>query len=251
LEAAVTIKSQLDSSRGAWIMLGEPGLTARIATAGFDWIMLDQQHGAVGPDRLVELARAHDHGASTLAVRVGSGDAAAIGRALDVGASIVVIPLVQTADEARAIVAAANYPPLGSRSWGPLTPLWGGPTPSAGGARPRLWPMIETRSALDRLDEILAVEGLDAVFIGPYDLSLALGLTLVELLADDEGPLAVIVAACRAAGVSCGAFAGSPANAARLAEFGFEHLAVTTDVGIIDAGAAVALPGGGAPRTLY
>jgi 4-hydroxy-2-oxoheptanedioate aldolase len=232
-------------------MLGDPGLTARIAGAGFDWIVLDQQHGAVGPDRLVELARSHDHSAAELAVRVGTADAASIGRALDVGARIVIVPLVQTADEARAIVAAANYPPVGARSWGPLTPLWGAPTPTAAAARPRLWPMIETRSALERIDEILAVDGLDAVFIGPYDLALALGLSLAELLADDAGPLATIVAACRAAGVECGAFAGTTANARRLGEFGFTHLAVTTDVGIIDAGAAAALPGGGVPRSLY
>jgi 4-hydroxy-2-oxoheptanedioate aldolase len=247
----LTTLSKADASRGAWIMLGDPGLTARIAGAGFDWVVLDQQHGAVGPDRLVDLARAHDHAASELAVRVASADPAAIGRALDVGAHIVIVPLVQTADEARALVSAANYPPLGARSWGPLTPLWGGPTPTAATARPRLWPMIETRSALEQLDDILAVEGLDAVFIGPYDLSLALGVTLAHLLADDDGPLADIVAACRAAGVACGAFAGSPATAERLAEFGFEHLAVTTDVGIVDAGAAAALPGRGAARTLY
>ncbi|MBB5841960.1 4-hydroxy-2-oxoheptanedioate aldolase [Conyzicola lurida] len=247
----MTTVSKLTESRGAWMMLGEPGLTARIAGAGFDWILLDQQHGAIGPDRLVGLARAHDHGACELAVRVPSADPAAIGRALDVGASIVVVPLVQTADEARAIVAAANYPPVGGRSWGPLTPLWGAPTPDAASAKPRLWPMIETRTALDQLDEILAVEGLDAVFIGPYDLSLALGMTLAELLADDRGPLATIVAACRKAGVACGAFAGSPANAKRLAKFGFGHLAVTTDLGIIDAGTAFVLPGWGAPRTLY
>jgi len=247
----MTTLSKVGATRGAWMMLGEPGLTGRIASAGFDWILLDQQHGAIGPDRLVELARAHDHSASMLAVRVASDDAHAIGRALDVGATIVVVPMVESAAQAGAIVSAAQYPPRGRRSWGPLTAMWGRSPLLPTESDPRVWVMVETREALDALSEICAVPELDSVFVGPYDLSLALGTTVQELLDDTDGQLARIVSECRDAGISSGAFAGSAAVAERLREIGFDNLAVATDVGIVDAGAAHALPGGDPARSLY
>jgi len=111
--------------------------------------------------------------------------------------------------------------------------------------RTRVWAMIETRGALDQLDGIIQVDGLDGVFLGPNDLSLALGTTLDALLADSrsDAPLPRIVAACRRAGLALGAYGADAGRTARLAELGFEFIAVTTDVAIVDAGAALALPG--------
>jgi 4-hydroxy-2-oxoheptanedioate aldolase len=177
--------------------------------------------------------------------------AAAIGRATDVGAQIVIVPLVDDADAARRAVSAVAYPPLGERSWGPLTPLWGVEAPQARqtAQTAQLWAMIETYGAMEHLDEILAVDGISAAFVGPYDLSLALGMDFEDLIAapDETAPLRRIVAACKRAGISAGAFAGNPALAERLEELGFDQLAVTTDVGIIDAGAELAA-GSTAPR---
>jgi 4-hydroxy-2-oxoheptanedioate aldolase len=239
------------AERGAWILLGELSTTRRIAGAGFAWICLDQQHGAVDDASLVTLAQDLRSEPAALAVRVLENSAAAIGRAADVGAQIVIVPLVDDADAARRAVAAVAYPPRGERSWGPLTPLWGIEAPQARQTTQtaQLWAMIETRGAMEHLDEILAVDGISAAFVGPYDLSLALGMDFEDLIAayGETAPLRRIVAACKRAGISAGAFAGNPALAERLEELGFDQLAVTTDVGIIDAGAELAA-GSAGPR---
>ena len=234
--------------------MGDIGTTRRIAGAGFDWLCLDQQHGLLDRARVAELLRGADDGWPEIAVRVAALNAAEIGFALDVGATIVIIPMIENADDARHAVNASLYPPRGRRSWGPIAPLWMRDAPTAAEAheRTRVWVMIETQGALEQLDEILSVDGLDGVFLGPNDLSLALGTTLDALLADSrpDAPLARIVAACRQAGLRLGAYGADPERTARLAELGFEFIAVTTDVGIVDAGAALALPGGarGLPR---
>jgi 4-hydroxy-2-oxoheptanedioate aldolase len=240
-----------NAERGAWILLGELSTTRRIAGAGFAWICLDQQHGAVDDATMVRLAQDLRSEPAVLAVRVLENSASAIGRAVDVGARIVIVPLVDDADAAQRAATAIAYPPLGKRSWGPLTPLWGVEAPQARqtAQTAQLWAMIETRGAMEHLDEILAVDGISAAFVGPYDLSLALAMDFEELIAasGESAPLRRIVAACKRAGISAGAFAGNPALAARLHELGFDQLAVTTDVGIIDAGAELAV-GSAAPR---
>jgi len=227
--------------------MGDVGTTRRIAAAGFDWLCLDQQHGLLDRARLAEIMRGIGDGPPEIAVRVAALDAAEIGFALDVGATIVIIPMIEHADDARAAVNAGLYPPRGRRSWGPIAPLWMRDAPTAAEAndRTRVWAMIETRGALEQLDEILQVDGLDGVFLGPNDLSLALGTTLDALLADSrsDAPLPRIVAACRRAGLALGAYGADAGRTARLAELGFEFIAVTTDVAIVDAGAALALPG--------
>jgi 4-hydroxy-2-oxoheptanedioate aldolase len=227
--------------------MGEVGTTRRIAAAGFDWMCLDQQHGLLDRGRVAEILRGIGDDGPDIAVRVAALDAAAIGYALDVGATIVIIPMIEHADDARAAVNASLYPPRGRRSWGPISPLWMRAAPPAAEAhdRTRVWAMIETRGALEQLDEILQVDGLGGVFLGPNDLSLALGTTLDALLADSgaDAPLPRIVAACRRAGLTPGAYAADAERTARLAELGFEYIAVTTDVAIVDSGAALALPG--------
>ncbi|WP_210507925.1 HpcH/HpaI aldolase/citrate lyase family protein [Naasia sp. SYSU D00057] len=236
-------------ARGIWCLLGESATAARYAVAGFDWVLLDMQHGAYDRSRVVDTLRLRTEAWPRTLVRVPGLDAAAIGSALDAGARGVVVPLVDGAADARAAVDAALYPPLGRRSWGPLEPLWGrdAPTRDEANNRTEVWLMIETRGGLDELEEIVAVPGVTSIFVGPYDLSLALGITLEELLAapDEDAPLRRILAACRAAGIRCGAFGGEPGKAARLLELGFDDVSVATDAGAIDAGAASVL--GAAP----
>jgi len=105
--------------------------------------------------------------------------------------------------------------------------------------------MVETASALADVEAIAATPGVDAVFVGPFDLSLALGTDVTALLADGEpsAPLPRVVAACRAAGVRAGAYAGEPDRAARLLELGFDWVAVTTDHAAVAAGAQAAMGG--------
>jgi 4-hydroxy-2-oxoheptanedioate aldolase len=238
----VTETSSTPVRSGAWCLLGEPLTSARVAALGFDWVCLDAQHGAFGDASLLETLRTLPAGTASV-VRVASLDAAAIGRALDAGAGTVIVPLIDTAAQAAAAVDAAFYPPRGRRSWGPITPLWNVAAPGAADAETGLWIMVESRQALDELDAILAVPGITGVFVGPYDLALTLGITLDELLAapDEAAPLRRIVAACAAAGIAAGAFAGEPVKAARLAELGFADVVVATDAGLLEAGARAVL----------
>ncbi|SDN97739.1 4-hydroxy-2-oxoheptanedioate aldolase [Klenkia soli] len=226
-------------SRGVWCSDAGPGAARRLGLAGFDWVALDMQHGTYGRAELLAVARSWHGAPADLVVRVPSSEFTGIGLALDAGAAAVVVPQVDSPAEARAAVEAASYPPRGRRSAGPLAPTWG-EAPTDG---PLCAVMVESAAALDRVEEIAAVEGVGLLFVGPNDLSLTLGST-VDALLDDTSPdsaLDRILAAGRAAGVPVGAYGGDPATAARFAARGIDCLAVATDVWITTAGAARAL----------
>ncbi|MGN6742894.1 MAG: aldolase/citrate lyase family protein [Amnibacterium sp.] len=218
---------------GVWATLGEPRTAAALTRSGLDWVALDAQHGHFD-DRAVRetLALRPDHGAPVL-VRVRANDAGLIGRPLDAGADGVIVPLVDSAEDAAAAVAAAHHPPRGVRSAGFL------PGVDEHRPAPFVAVMIETAEALAAVEAIAAVPGVDMLFVGPFDLSLRLGTTVDALLADEGpgGPLPRVLAAARGAGVAAGAFGAVPKRAAVLARLGFRWVAVTTDVGLLGSGA--------------
>lgn len=240
---------------GAWSMLGSPLAAAVLAGTGADWLVLDGQHGlyddATTTTTLAVLAGAapgpgvgSTERPRQVLVRVPSADPAAIGRALDGGATGVLVPMVQDEHDAAAAARACRYPPDGTRSWGSWAGAYGGATVAADEANRGVFcaVMVETPTALDRVDAVAATPGVDLVFVGPYDLSLALGTTHAGLLADrsPDGPLPRVVAACRRAGVPAGAFASTLDDARALAAHGFTWLAVLVDtVFLADAGAAL------------
>lgn len=238
---------------GIWCMLGEPLTTVQIARAGFGWLCLDAQHGAFDDAAVIATMRALAALSERppVAVRVAELTAGAIGRALDAGADIVIVPMVETVEEAEQAVRATHYPPLGRRSWGPLSGLWGTDAPSPTAAHTELWVMIETRAGLDAVERILAVQGVTGVLVGPFDLSLGLGVELTELLAADQpgDPLPSIVAAARRTGRRAGVFAGDPVRANRLRRLGFEAIAVATDSTLLEHGARAVLGAAATDRT--
>ena len=163
----------------AWVTVNEPAIAEWLAREAFDAIMLDMQHGAIdfaGAMRsILGVALA---GKPTI-VRVPVGEFALASQLLDAGASGILAPMINSADDARRFVDFVKFPPLGRRSWGPRTalPLSGLDPPrylNAANAMTQAIAMIETRAALDALDDILAVAGIDGVFVGPSDLSIAL-----------------------------------------------------------------------------
>jgi 4-hydroxy-2-oxoheptanedioate aldolase len=204
-----------------------------MAAAGLDWVCIDQQHGwNAGQDCTDLVAAVRAAGAHAL-VRVSWNRPEEIGRALDGGAEGVIVPMVESAAEARAAVAAARYAPQGRRSWGaaraPYSAVPADP-PTANAATACLL-MIESAQAVQHVEEIAAVEGVDGIFLGPFDLALALGVPLDELLAD-RGPgsaLGRVVAACRQHGIVAAAYGGSVPRAQALREHGFTVLAVGSD----------------------
>jgi 4-hydroxy-2-oxoheptanedioate aldolase len=229
------------SSSGAWCFVNSSSVYGALARTDFDWIALDAQHGEFDRAALVTAGQFLTTTGKPFAVRVGRADAADIGLALDVGASTVIVPQVDTVDDARLVVAAANYPPIGTRSWGPLAPLWGAEPPAASNPAPQVAVMIESARSLSNVEAIAAVPGVDLLFVGPFDLALSLGVALDELLDDAQGPLRRIREAADAAGIGVAAFAGTPERARVLRERGFGCLAVATDTGVIAAGAATLL----------
>lgn len=225
------------SSSGVWCSIGDGVVLAALARSAFDWIALDAQHGEFDRRALTDAGRMLTSGRHPFAVRVGRVDAQQIGFALDIGASTVIVPQVDTADDARRSVLAAHYPPRGTRSWGPVTAMWGIRSVDAADAAPQVAVMIESERALSNVGEIASVSGVDLLFVGPFDLALSLGVPLDDLLDDARGPLSTIRAAADAAGIGVAAFAGTPERARVLRDRGFDCLAVATDVSVIAAGA--------------
>jgi len=236
----MTDRSVGTPASGVWATLGEPRTTVELAGGGFDWVCLDAQHGHFDDAALRAVFSLRRDPAATVLVRVAAPDPTLIGRALDVGADGVIVPLVADAAGAEACVAAAHYPPRGTRSWGPL-PGAGRPDPARDGFRqggPFCAVMVETADAVGEIDAIAATRDLDMVFVGPFDLSLALGRGVDELLADfdEHAPLPRIVRACERVGIRAGAYAGSPERATVLSRHGFSWIAVTTDVNVLRLG---------------
>ena len=231
-----------EDSRGVWCQDSSPGMVARLARSGFDWVCLDAQHGVYGRTELLETARAFPFDAAELVVRVASCDFAGIGAALDVGATTVIVPLIESVLDAERAVAAMYYPPRGSRSWGPLVQTWGRPPTGSeeANAQTSCVVMIESALALDRVEEIAQIPGLSQLFIGPNDLSLSLGTTVDELL-EDGSALARITAAAKANGLTVGAYGGNPAMAERFRKHDISCLVVATDGWLVSRGADAAL----------
>jgi 4-hydroxy-2-oxoheptanedioate aldolase len=217
---------------GAWMSLREPLLAEAAGLAGFDYVVIDMQHGLAADADAVAMVGALARTPAVPVVRVPSNEPGIIGRALDAGALGVIVPLVNSADEARRAVEACRFPPDGTRSSGPLVPRvrHGQDYQADVNDVVACIPMIETRQAVENVEEILAVSGIDAVYIGPNDLSLSYGL---PPSVDNEGDpfnsaLARVVESCVRHGVVPGIHANSALAATRHAS-GFRMITVGFD----------------------
>lgn len=229
---------------GSWCGFGNPGVAEAMAALDFDFNCLDTQHGGLGYEDSRDLLHVIDRGVGTPTVRVPWNEPGIIGKTLDAGANAVIVPMVNTVEQAEAAVSYTYYAPMGGRSWGPARASMrqAGYTPQKANDANLVIPMIETTEALDNLDEILAVKGVDAIYVGPADLSISLGLAPGNNdgeSAFDEA-LAHIVKGCVNAGVIAGIHA-NPALAERRAEQGFRMITVATDTVLLRGAVADAL----------
>ncbi len=217
---------------GVWLSVPS-SVTAEVAArAGPDYVCVDTQHGAIGYQVAVGMIQAIALGGSTPIARAAWNQPGEIGKLLDAGALGVIVPMVNSADEAAAVVRACRYAPLGTRSFGPLMAGLRSATYAAeANDTVAAIPMIETVEALANLDDILAVPGIDAVYVGPADLSLSLGLPPGnnDDRAEFTQALETIVAGCRKAGVVAGIHS-TGALAPRRLEQGFTMVTVTADL---------------------
>ncbi|MFC9835768.1 HpcH/HpaI aldolase/citrate lyase family protein [Rhodococcus sp. NPDC127530] len=231
---------------GYWSVIDSPVSTEWLAHVGWDYIALDLQHGLIGYSGMVAGLTAIDASGSTVGmIRVESNDPTPIGRALDAGAAGVIVPLVNTAEEAARAVAAATYPPAGVRSYGPMrSQLRIGPTPADANRDTVVVVMIETPQGLANVEEICAVPGLDGVYVGPSDLRLAVGgAHPSDPSVDDEFEAALVRVreAAAAAGIAAGIHTPDGAVAARRLEEGYTFATVASDLTHLKAASAAHL----------
>jgi 4-hydroxy-2-oxoheptanedioate aldolase len=163
----------------AWVTMNEPAVAEALAREAFDAIVLDMQHGAIDFDGAMRSILAVALAGKPTIARVPVGGFALASQLMDAGAGGILAPMINSGEDARRLVEFVKFPPLGQRSWGPRAalPLSGLDAPAyltAANAMTQAIAMIETRAALDALDDILSVEGLDGVYVGPSDLSIAL-----------------------------------------------------------------------------
>ncbi|MCY3578282.1 MAG: aldolase/citrate lyase family protein [bacterium] len=224
---------------GAWAGLPTAVSCEIMSRAGFDYVCIDMQHGFADYSDALPMLAAIDLGTSTPVVRVPWNEQGIIGRVLDAGALGVIIPMVNSRTEAEAAVRSCRYAPEGSRSFGPTrVALRDGPGYFAGANQAvKCIPMVETVAALENLDDIVSTPGVDAVYVGPADLSVSLGLPPGnndgETSFDDA--LAAIVAACQNHGVVPGIHSTPTLTPTRVAQ-GFRLVTVTADNAALSAG---------------
>lgn len=196
------------------------------------YVCVDNQHGVADYLTTAQMFQAIELGGNVPIARVPWNEPGIIGKILDAGAHGVIVPMVNSRVEAEAVVRAVRYPPEGARSWGPLMTSMRHPDYRRwAGDHVAAIPMIETAEAVSNLDDILSVPGVDAIYVGPADLAISLGL---EAYGNDGNPvfddaLATIVEACRRHGVVPGIHATGALTPLRRQQ-GFRMITVTGDV---------------------
>lgn len=222
---------------GGWCSLPNPYSAELLAKAGFPWVVIDLQHGAASQHDLLPLIQAVELGGAAAMVRVGGSDAAPMMRTLDTGAFGLLVPLVESAEQAARLVAAVRYPPAGGRSFGPARFRYA--TPREANEDIVLMVMVETEEGLRNLDAIAAVDGVDGIFVGPVDLVLSIE---GELIADLRHPIVedaidrAIVATERHGGF-VGTVAQDEEHARALLDRGVRWLTIGSDRTYMQAGA--------------
>lgn len=238
---ASTLRTALDADtpiKAGWLTLPEPMLAATMVAAGFEALVLDLQHGMITPKDAIAIIDAIIGAGGHAVARVPVGAFEMASRLLDWGAEAVIAPMIETAEEARIFAGFAKYPPLGTRSWGPVRPLRHGTAEAyrlAANDQTLALAMIETRAALDNLDEILAVPGIDGVYVGPSDLSIALsgGDSLDVDRADNVAAIELVARRARAASKVAAIYGGSPAHVRRYRALGYDFVNVSQDVALL------------------
>ncbi len=244
-EKITAIREALRSGRtsiGSWMQVPHPSIAEILGRSGYDWVAVDMEHGAVGAHQLPDLFRAMELGGTLPLVRLAHGETKDCKRALDAGAGGVIVPMVESAQQLSRVRDACRWPPAGTRGVGfSRANLFGADFDAYAqeAQAPLLVAMIEHVRAVAALEEILSVDGLDAILIGPYDLSASMGVTGKFDVPEFSQAIERIRAACRDAQVPCGMHVVEP-DAAMLAQRvaeGYRFLAYSIDAVFLRASA--------------
>ncbi len=220
-----------------WLSIPSSVSAEIMARLGWDSLTIDMQHGLIDYAQALGMLQAISSTPTPALVRVPWLEPGIIMKMLDAGAWGIICPMVERPEDAAELVRCCRYPPSGRRSFGPTRAalLWGTDYASWANRELLAIAMIETREAVDRLDGILATEGLDAVYVGPADLSSSLGFTPGF---DPEQPevrdaIARIVDGARRHGLRAGIHCGSTAYARRMLELGFDFVSLLSDARLL------------------
>lgn len=222
---------------GGWCSIPSAFSAEVMGRVGFDWVCVDTQHGLIGYDQMTGMLQGLSITRTPAFVRVPWNGPDHIMKALDAGAQGVIVPMVGTADEARAAVVAAKYPPDGTRSWGPIRAANEIPdySPATANRATIVAAMIETPEGVANLDEILAVPGVDAIYVGPSDLALGHGMrpTLEVTEPEHERLVLSILDACQRHGVVAGIHCDNAESVLRWQSAGFRMCTSGSDASLL------------------
>ena len=231
-------KAQGIPSYGTFTQLKSAAAIENIACAPFDFVVIDTEHQAIGTDLMASaVASAQGAGLAPL-VRICEISRRAVLHPLDTGAAGLIVPAVKTAEEVRQLVAYAKFAPLGNRGYQPTRDCrWGSSSSFSpvsymeeANRKTLLIPQCETRECLEHIEEIASIDGVDGIFIGPLDLSIALGCPLQLDSPVMAHAIERILKACRDNGKMSMIFAGDAAAARKLIEQGVDSVAVGADI---------------------
>lgn len=221
-------------SIGSWMQIPHPSVAEIMGQAGYDWVAVDMEHGSIGAHQLPDLFRALELGGALPLARLAQGETKDCKQALDAGAGGVIVPMIETRAQLERVRDACRWPPAGTRGVGfSRANLFGKHFDryAEEAQAPLLVAMIEHVRAVENLSDILGVPGLDAILVGPYDLSASMGMTGRF----DQPEFVVVIdrtlEACRTQGVPCGIHVVMPDPAAlkQRQEQGYRFIAYSID----------------------
>lgn len=229
------LKSKLKGGEvvlGPFVNLSHPVLVEVAAIAGFDFVIIDQEHGPIRAETAQTLCMAADARGISPVIRVRKNDEAEILSALDVGACAVQIPQITCGEDGRQAVRASKYGPVGERGLSPLTRAWdyskqGGPAWQ--NENTIVIVHVEGKKGIDNIDEIAAVDGLDVIFLGPYDLSNSLGIPGQVKDPRVVDAMKRAIGVIRAQGKAVGTFADDPERARFWIDLGIQYMSISAD----------------------
>lgn len=229
-------------SVGGWCVIPSAFTAELMGRAGYDWVCIDTQHGLIGYDQMLPMLQALSATRTPAFVRVPWNQPADIMKALDAGAEGVIVPMVNSVEEARRAVGACRYPPEGFRSWGPTRAAMqvSGFEPEKANRAVVCVVMIETVEGMAALDDIVAVPGVDGVYVGPNDLAVTHGMKPDATASKPEHRrlIETILRACLRQGVVAGIHCAGPETAIAWRDAGFRMLNVDNDALFLRSGAA-------------
>ena len=226
---------------GIWVCTGSPLVAEICAGAGMDWVLIDMEHAPNGLESVLAQLHAVSGYPVTPVVRVPIGDVVTIKQVLDLGAQNLLVPMISSAEQARAVVEAVRYPPRGTRGVGSAlarSARWNRVDDylADADAHVSLFVQVETAAGVDAAAEIAAVEGVDGVFVGPSDLAASMGVLGAQTHPDVVGAVTRTFDAVKAAGKPVGVNAFDPAVADGYLKAGADFILVGADVALLARG---------------